>query len=373
MSLPLKYDAARAAIAECKSYDEVRDWADKAAALQEYARRAGDRSMEEDCAEIRVRAARRQGELIGELRAAGKIRDGAKTVASSERLVLADLGIDRRESMLCQRVAAIPAEQFEARIVKARAEMSADNKRHTLDVLRVHETKAEHRAARERDLAAKITALPTKRYGVILADPEWRFEPWSRETGMDRAADNHYPTSELCDIAGRDVRSIAADDCVLFLWATVPMLPQALYVMERWGFEYKSHLVWIKGKVGTGYWFRNAHELLLLGTRGSVPAPAPGAQIGSIIEAPAGAHSSKPEMALIVIERYFPSLPKIELNRRGAPRPGWDAWGNESEPMMTDDSASHLSRLLEPNTNRPSVGSLNHDDWEIPECLRRDN
>lgn len=191
--------------------------------------------------------------------------------------------------------------------------------------------KAEVRAAKEIALADKITTLPTKRYGVILADPEWRFEPYSRETGMDRAADNHYPTSEICDIAGRDVRSIAAPDCVLFLWATVPMLPQALYVMERWGFDYKSHIVWLKGKIGTGYWFRNAHELLLVGTCGNVPAPAPGTQVGSTIEAPAGEHSAKPDAALALIERYFPNLPKIELNRRGPTRPGWDAWGLEAD------------------------------------------
>ena len=88
--------------------------------------------------------------------------------------------------------------------------------------------KQERRAAKEFLLGAKQQALPQQKFGVILADCEWSFEPWSRETGMDRAADNHYPTSCTEVIASRDVASIAADDCVLFLWATVPMLPQAL-------------------------------------------------------------------------------------------------------------------------------------------------
>jgi N6-adenosine-specific RNA methylase IME4 len=70
---------------------------------------------------------------------------------------------------------------------------------------------------------------------VILADPEWRFEPWSRTTGMDRAADNHYPTSAVGRIAARSVEDIAADDCVLFLWATAPMLCEALAVIEDLG------------------------------------------------------------------------------------------------------------------------------------------
>jgi hypothetical protein len=69
-----------------------------------------------------------------------------------------------------------------------------------------HSTKAERRAEREVELATKHTALPEKRYGVILADPEWRFEPYSRDTGMDRAADNHYPTSATEVIAARPVR-----------------------------------------------------------------------------------------------------------------------------------------------------------------------
>lgn len=191
--------------------------------------------------------------------------------------------------------------------------------------------KKEMRAKRERELAKRQRALPDRRYGVIVADPEWRFEPYSRETGMDRAADNHYPTSTLDVIKARDVASIAADDCVLFLWATVPMLPEALWVMGTWGFDYKSHYIWCKDKIGTGYWSRNKHELLLIGTCGQIPAPAMGTQWHSVIEAPRGEHSVKPEIFLRMIEEYYPNLPKIELNRRGPARAGWSAWGNEAE------------------------------------------
>jgi N6-adenosine-specific RNA methylase IME4 len=192
-----------------------------------------------------------------------------------------------------------------------------------------HIVKQATRENREADLGAKQTALPDKRYGVILADPEWRFEPWSRNTGMDRAADNHYPTSPMAEIEARDVASVAAPDCILFLWATAPMLPHALDVMRAWGFAYRTHAVWSKDCIGMGYWFRSNHELLLVGTRGNIPAPAPGMQWRSVIDAPVGAHSAKPEVVLEMIEEYFPTLPKIELNRRGPARPGWDAWGNE--------------------------------------------
>jgi N6-adenosine-specific RNA methylase IME4 len=164
---------------------------------------------------------------------------------------------------------------------------------------------------------------------VIVADPEWRWEPWSRETGMDRSADNHYPTSCLEVIKARDVPSISADDCVRFLWATGPMNPHALVVMGAWGFDYKSQYVWGKDKFGAGYWNREKHELLLIGTRGDIPCPAQGLQWESLVMAPRGEHSVKPECFLEMIEEYFPTLPKIELNRRGPPRPNWASWGFE--------------------------------------------
>jgi N6-adenosine-specific RNA methylase IME4 len=205
--------------------------------------------------------------------------------------------------------------------------------------------KQEKRAAKERQLGARQSALPQQKFGVILADPEWRFEPWSRETGMHRAADNHYPTSCTEVITAPDVPSIAADDCVLLLWATISMLPDALAVMGAWGFKYKSHYCWGKDKRGTGFWSIEKHELLLIGTRGKPPPPAAGTQEESLIIAPRGEHSAKPECFLEMIERWFPTLPKIELNRRGPARKGWSAWGNEAEaesgadliPAMTDD------------------------------------
>ncbi|MCX5571464.1 MT-A70 family methyltransferase [Kaistia nematophila] len=189
--------------------------------------------------------------------------------------------------------------------------------------------KKARRAGREADLAVKQRALPDRRYGVIYADPEWPFEPYSRETGMDRAPDNHYPTSSVNDIVLRPVGNIAAKDSVIFLWATAAGVKAALRVMEHWGFTYKTHFIWLKDRTGTGYWNRNKHELLLVGTRGDIPAPAMGEQWPSVIEAPVGAHSAKPEIFAELIEAYYPNLPKIELNARRA-RPGWDVWGLEA-------------------------------------------
>ncbi|MCB9993097.1 MAG: S-adenosylmethionine-binding protein [Hyphomicrobiaceae bacterium] len=196
------------------------------------------------------------------------------------------------------------------------------------------EVKKQARQERERALGAKQVALGAAdgvpKFGVVYADPEWTFEARA-ESGMERSAQNHYPTSTLEAIKARGVPDVIATDAALFLWATVPLLPEALEVMAAWGFTYRSHLVWTKDRAGTGYWFRNAHELLLVGTRGNVPAPAPDTQPLSTFAANVGAHSEKPLIFAGMIERMFPTLPKLELNRRGAPRPGWWAWGNEVE------------------------------------------
>jgi N6-adenosine-specific RNA methylase IME4 len=148
---------------------------------------------------------------------------------------------------------------------------------------------------------------------------------------MDRSADNHYATSTIEMIKAIDVASIAAPDCALFLWATAPMMPQALEVMLAWGFEYKSQWLWDKEVPGSGYWNRNRHELLLVGTRGAVPCPAQGTQYSSVMVERKRAHSVKPEWAYELIESHFPNLPKIELFARRA-RPGWDRWGAEAPP-----------------------------------------
>lgn len=205
------------------------------------------------------------------------------------------------------------------------------------------------RQATEKRLADKQRALPDRLYGVIYADPAWRFEPFSRDTGLDRAADNHYPTQDLEAIKKLPVGTISAPDSVLFLWTTAPMLHEAFCVMRFWGFAPKSGFVWDKGVAGTGYWNRNRHEHLLIGTRGSIPAPAPGTQWDSVIAAPAGRHSEKPQAFYDLIESYFPNLPRIELNAR-ARRGGWDAWGLEAPDPRAEYDALVAASPIAPGT-----------------------
>jgi N6-adenosine-specific RNA methylase IME4 len=209
---------------------------------------------------------------------------------------------------------------------------AADGRRDAASIGR-RDTREDRRAEREAELGAFQAALPQKSYGVIYADPPWRWEAYSSETGLDRGPSSHYPTMALDAIKALDVGGIAAADCALFLWTTAPMLPEALDLMAAWGFRYRTGVIWAKDRIGMGYWFRSRHEHLLIGTRGDIPAPAPGTQWHSLIEAPVREHSRKPDQAYEIIEAYFPNMPKIELFARAA-RTGWDAWGNEAPATL---------------------------------------
>jgi N6-adenosine-specific RNA methylase IME4 len=328
----VKYDAACRALAQATRVDDVKAIKDKSEAMRAYARQIKNPQLEADAWEIRKRAEARLGELSAILDKAGGPGRGKRLPTSGKSFKTASLkaaGISTSAANRYEQFSKLPESERERRIRLGRAAIEAGKS--AADAIIKQGDKKERRDQRERELGAKQQALPDKKYGVIYADPEWRFEPWSRETGMDRAADNHYPTSAIEVIVARPVGTIAADDCVLFLWATAPMMPQAVLVMGAWGFDYKSQIVWRKtgGGRGTGYWFINEHELMLVGTRGNVPAPAPGTQWASVIDAPVTEHSEKPEIFAQMIQELFPSMPKIELNRRGPPRPGWDAWGNE--------------------------------------------
>jgi N6-adenosine-specific RNA methylase IME4 len=334
MNMLAQYDVAMSALATALQSTQVeivlksRDDLDH---VKLHAKRVRDRDLLRDAVKFQMMVERWLGVLLQRAEEAGQLAGkGRPKTGGQKPATLDEIGVDRKLSMRARASAALSDDEF-AEVISGMCARMASGKAIIVDPVDAARQgdKKDQRAVRERDLAAKQEALPNKRYGVIYADPEWRFEVYSRDTGMDRAADNHYPTSITDAICARPVSDIAADDCALFLWATVPMLRDALRVLDAWGFAYKSHCIWKKDRIGTGYWFRNQHELLLVGTKGQIPAPAMGTQFPSVLDAPIGKHSEKPDAFYEMIETYFPSLPKIELNARRA-RDGWDRWGLEA-------------------------------------------
>jgi N6-adenosine-specific RNA methylase IME4 len=186
------------------------------------------------------------------------------------------------------------------------------------------------RPAQKRESIGAAAEL-TGSYPIIYADPPWKYEhPAMGATS--RSIENHYPTMTLAEI--KAVKVPAAEDSVLLLWATAPKLPECLEVMETWGFQYRTNSVWDKEIIGTGYYFRNQHELLLVGRRGNLPVPEPGTQPSSIFKARRTEHSVKPVKAYEIIEQLYPDFSEqwFEMFLRGKARDGWaGGWGNEAE------------------------------------------
>lgn len=162
---------------------------------------------------------------------------------------------------------------------------------------------------------------------ILYADPPWRYEHVKTD---NRAIENQYPTMTLEEICALPVAEAATPDAVLFLWATSPKLAEAMSVLEAWGFTYRTSMVWVKDKIGMGYYARQRHELLLIATRGEMPVPEPANRPDSVVEATRGEHSAKPDVFYEIIERMYPEFQKRELFLRGEAREGWSGWGNQA-------------------------------------------
>ena len=170
-----------------------------------------------------------------------------------------------------------------------------------------------------------------KKYQIIYADPPWSYN----DQGCQGTMANHYKGMEIEDIKKLPVGGVLADiDCILFLWATYPMLKEALEVIEAWGFKYKTiAFQWIKlnkknGKpfYGLGRWTRGNTECCLLATKGKPKRISPA--VFQLIEKPLIRHSEKPQEARDKIIQLMGDLPRIELFARQKTE-GWDVWGNE--------------------------------------------
>lgn len=180
------------------------------------------------------------------------------------------------------------------------------------------------------DMEVKMEKQP--KYQVIYADPPWRYQR-KRGTGV---AENHYPTMSIEELCALPVQTLADRDCALFLWVTLPMLREVWFVIESWGFQFKTvAFVWIKQNRkssslfwGMGFWTRSNAELCLLAVRGHPKRYSAG--VHQVIMSHIEAHSKKPEEARRRIEQLMGDVPRIELFARRK-SPGWAVWGNELE------------------------------------------
>ncbi len=185
-------------------------------------------------------------------------------------------------------------------------------------------------------------------FGAVLADPPWRFLNRTGKVAPEHRRLSRYPTLGQAEIAAIPVAAACAEDAHLYLWVPNALLQEGLDVMRRWGFTYKTNLVWHKVRKdggpdgrGVGFYFRNTTELVLFGVRGRLRTLAPARRQVNIIRSRKREHSRKPDELYEIIEACSPG-PYLELFARGRRSERWTAWG--------DQSASY-----EPN--RPTCGN----------------
>jgi N6-adenosine-specific RNA methylase IME4 len=377
------YDEACRMLAQAAAVDEVLDIRNKAEALRKYAQQAKNRDNEIHCAQIRVRAERRLGELIIEQRdTVGLAKGGTpyrdvSTCSDEEQVerlpTLAEAGIDRKLSSRAQRIAELGPIRFEALMAMMR-EQSAEG-RVIVDILKI-DSENEQRTKR-RDLARELSkaSRALSPYGqlvpCIYADP-----PWKRDGGVtDRSYENHYGTMTWDEICAMPVKQRLLPDAWLFLWVprahmfalhlvTVEAMdvrtgemievkvemPLAWAVAKAWGFEaFSTAFVWTKTDddhpldQGGGVLVYDQDEVLLMFKRGrGLPKPATNEKYKSNHRSRKREHSRKPEYYREMICSMTGGVPVLELFARVGEQfdplpPDWLAWGNQAAPDLDPD------------------------------------
>lgn len=186
-------------------------------------------------------------------------------------------------------------------------------------------------------------ALPDKKYDVIYADPPWDYggkmqydksSIKSENIGFEKnifisAANFKYPTLTLPELKQLNVKAIAADDCILFMWTTGPQFANSIELGQAWGFDYKTvAFVWDKQVHNPGRYTLSQTEFVIVFKRGRFPSPRGARNIRQLVSVHRGKHSEKPELVIDGITKMFPAQQKIELFARKN-FVGWDNWGLE--------------------------------------------
>jgi len=196
-----------------------------------------------------------------------------------------------------------------------------------------------------------LLKMCSDRYGTVMVDPPWRFNNRTGKMAPEHHRLSRYATMGFQDILELPVSQVAKPKSHLYLWVPNALIDQGLEVMKKWGFNYKTNLVWYKVRKdggpdgrGVGFYFRNVTEVVLFGVRGSLRTRKAGRRQTNIIVSRKREHSRKPEELYDIIERCSPG-PHLELFARH-PRAGWTQWGDEivEEPPTRQERVRKVLR-----------------------------
>ena len=195
-----------------------------------------------------------------------------------------------------------------------------------------------------------------KKYKTIYADPPWQFQNRTGKVAPEHKRLSRYSTMQLEEIKALPVSKVADEKCHLYLWVPNALLPEGLEVMQAWGFEYKTNIIWEKVRKdgmpdgrGVGFYFRNVTEILLFGIRGDKNRTLdPGRSQVNLIRSIKREHSRKPDEFVNLIERCS-SAPFLELFARGD-RAGWDMWGDQAVDSYKPTWNTYSNHTIAANT-----------------------
>ena len=187
-----------------------------------------------------------------------------------------------------------------------------------------------------------LSRVGDRSFATVLADPPWQFQNRTGKVAPEHHRLSRYSTMTLDEIKAIPVATAAQDTAHLYLWVPNALLPEGLAVMQAWGFQYKSNLVWHKVRKdggpdgrGVGFYCRNTTELVLFGTRGrNARTLAPGRRQVNILKTQKREHSRKPDEFYDIVESCSPG-PFLEMFARGT-RAGWSSWGNQADEYTPD-------------------------------------
>lgn len=276
---------------------------------------------------------------------AGMLTVSHMTVAKHRRMLIAGGQIVHHEKRKGRDGVSQPAKR---RPIKTQYVPEPENQRLYLDGAKAIRTIQQKRNRAVRlDLLNEISRrmpdgevgeLPRKKFPVILCDYAWPNVVYSEETGQDKGYP--YPPMPLDEgmVLCAGDNSPALDAAVLFFWTTANRMDIAVDMIRAWGFDYKSQIIWNKMHQGTGRWVFDLHEVLIIATRGSIPAPIPGDQCPSVYFEKKSEHSRKPVYFAELIQELYPDIPKLEMfQRKQSLAPDdvrlngqWQFWGNEA-------------------------------------------
>ena len=308
-----KLDTARTALAEAKTIQDVKKISDIAGAAEVYARQQqlGDEAIGYAHA-IKIEAMRRLGEMLKETPKNTGARGVGKSGVPPENPTLEEYGLTKKVSMISQKLAELPKEQFD----QVREGTSSMSKA-------IREAEREKRRDNTRPMVKG-------KYRVIYADPPWSYNDKCDDGSVQSGGcEKHYPSLTISGLCDLPIVDIAEESAVLFLWVTSPLLFECEPVIKAWGFEYKSSFVWDKVKHNMGHYNSVRHEFLLVCTRGSC-TPDVKKLYDSVQTIERTEHSRKPEFFREIIDTIYPHGNRVELFARGDAPKGWKTWGNEA-------------------------------------------